>query len=224
MTDGIAYNDRVLVLGQTGSGKSVMLNHLFSSVKCQRLLLDTKGEEWKVAGVEPARAVEEIDWTQPIIHFATQSDDPMEIDRLFEVARTRRGLSICVHEMCDLCNYRASSTPANVSAYLSKGRGHGLGLIGGSQRPYEMPVRGRSEVQHVFIFVPRLGDEDVRAMAGIGIGVGGRELGELIDSVDRDHGEHSFLWFRKGARGYTVCKPLPAQIRAQTIVTLRDPL
>lgn len=223
MSDGITYNDRVLVLGQTGSGKSELLNHLFTALKCQRVLLDTKGGEWAVPGVEPARAVEEIDWTQPIIHFITQTDDPMEVDGIFEVARRRRHLSICVHEMCDLCNYSAQKTPPNVSAYLSKGRAHGLGLMGGSQRPVEMPVRGRSEVQHVFIVVPRLGREDVNAEAGLGIGIGAKELGALVDQVDAEHGEHSFIWFRKGARGYTVCKPLPEQLRAKTIVQRRTP-
>ena len=223
MSDGIAYNDRVLVLGQTGSGKSEILNHLFSTIRCQRLLLDTKGGEWGIAGVEPARSIEEVDWQAPIIHFVTQTDDPEEVDELFGAARTRRHLSICVHEMCDLCNYRAAKTPPNVSAYLSKGRAHGLGLIGGSQRPYEMPVRGRSEVQHVLIVVPRLGREDVAAMAGLGIGVEPRQLGEMIDQVELEHGEHSFLWFRKGARGHTVCKPLPEQLRRRTIVERRTP-
>lgn len=223
MSEGIAYNERVLVLGQTGSGKSELLNHLFSNLRCQRLLLDTKGGEWSIPGVEPATAVEEIDWKQPIIHFVTQTDDPGEIDPLFEAARTRRHLSICVHEMCDLCNYRAQSTPPHVSAYLSKGRAHGLGLIGGSQRPVEMPVRGRSEVQHVFIVVPKLGRDDVAAEAGLGIGMDARELGDLVDKVDAEHGEHSFIWFRKGARGYQICPPLPEHLRNKTIVRRMTP-
>lgn len=225
MSDSIRFNERVLVLGQTGSGKSELLNHLFSSMRCQRLLIDTKGHEWTIDGVEPATSPESIDWSQPIIHYVTQEDDLSELDAVFAQARTRRGLSVCVHELCDLCNYRAAATPPNVSAFISKGRGHGLGLLGGSQRPYEIPVRGRTEVQHVFIVVPKLGDDDVKAMAGLGIGVSSaKELGQLIDRVDSEHGEHSFIWFRKGAREYTVCKPLPEHLRRQSIVKLRVPV
>lgn len=223
MSEGIVYHQRVLVLGQTRSGKSELLNHLFSNLKCQRVLLDTKGGEWGVPGVEPVTAVEEIDWREPIIHFITQTDDPEEIDGLFAIARTRRHLSVCVHEMGDLCNFHASRTPANVSAYLSKGGAYGLGLMGGSQRPVEMPVRGRTEVQHVFIVVPRMGEPDVRAMAELGIGISARELGPLIDQVERDYGPHSFLWFRKGAKGWTICKPLPDHLRKHTIVQRKTP-
>jgi hypothetical protein len=225
VNDGIAYNQRVLVLGQTGSGKSELLNHLFSTMRCQRLLIDTKEDEWMIDGVEPAHTLEEIDWSEPIIHFAQQDDELGELDRVFAAARTRRGLVVCVHEMCDLCNYRANATPPNVSAFLSKGRGKGLGLIGGSQRPYEMPVRGRTEVQHVFIFVPTLGDDDVKAMAGLGIGIRSpKELAALIDQVEEAHGEHSFIWFRKGTRGYEIGPPLPEHVRRQSIVKLRSPL
>jgi hypothetical protein len=223
VSEGIVYNDRVLVLGQTGSGKSELLNHLFSTFSCQRLLLDTKGGEWGVPEVEPTTVVEEIDWSAPIIHFVTQTDDPMEVDGIFEIARRRRHLTICVHEMCDLCNYSAQRTPPNVSAYLSKGRAHGLGLLGGSQRPVEMPVRGRSEVQHVFVVVPRMGAEDVQAISRIGIGIDPKALGDLIDQVEEQAGEHSFIWFRKGARGHTIHRPLPEQLRARTSVERRTP-
>ena len=223
MSDGIAYNDRVLVLGQTGSGKSELLNHLVSTLRCQRLILDTKGGEWAVPGVDAVSDVEAIDWRQPIIHFVTQTDDPGEIDPLFAAARQRRHLTVCVHEMCDLCNYNAHRTPPNVSAYLSKGRAHGLGLIGGSQRPVEMPVRGRSEVQHVFIFPPRLGQDYVKAMANLGIGMDANTLGGLIDDVERQHGKHSFLWFKKGARGFKVSPPLPEHLRRQTVVRRMTP-
>jgi hypothetical protein len=125
--------------------------------------------------------------------------------------------------MCDLCNYSAQRTPPNVSAYLSKGRAHGLGLLGGSQRPVEMPVRGRSEVQHVFVVVPRMGAEDVQAISRIGIGIDPKALGDLIDQVEEQAGEHSFIWFRKGARGHTIHRPLPEQLRARTSVERRTP-
>lgn len=218
MSEGILYHQRILALGNTRSGKSELLNHLFTTIRCQKVLLDTKGGEWAVPGVEPVRSAEAIDWTQPVIHFITQSDDPMEIDPLFKIARYRRHLSICVHEMTDLCNYSAQRTPPNVSAYLSKGGANGLGLLGASQRPVEMPVRGKTEVQHVFVVVPRMTANDVKAIAELGIGIEAPQLGVQLDNTEAEHGEHSFIWFAKGVRGFKICPPLPEEIRKQTIV------
>jgi hypothetical protein len=223
VSEGIVYHQRVLVLGETRSGKSELLNHLFSTLRCQRVLLDTKGGEWGVPGIQPVRSVEEIDWQQPIIHFITQTDDPEEIDGLFAVARTRRHLSICVHEMGDLCNFRAQKTPPNVSAYISKGGAWGCGFMGGSQRPVEMPVRGKTEVQHIFVVVPPQGDDELQAIARIGLGLSKNELRDLLHRVQDEHGQHSFVWFRKGAGAPIVCKPLPEQLRKATVVRRLTP-
>jgi hypothetical protein len=220
----IAYHQRVLVLGETRSGKSELLNHLFSTLRCQRILLDTKGGEWGIPGVEAVHSVEEFDWTAPIIHFVTQTDDPMEIDPVFAIARERkRPISICAHEMGDLCNFNAQRTPPNVSSYISKGGAWGCGFMGGSQRPVEMPVRGKTEVQHVFVVVPPQGDNELAAIAGIGIGVSKTQLQEMLKRAQADHGEHSFIWFRKGYYEPLICKPLPEHLRNATIVRRKTP-
>lgn len=218
MGETVSYRERVFVAGQTRSGKSEFLNHLFTAIRCQKLLLDTKGGEWEIDGVERARAVEEIDWSQPVIHFVTQTDDPEEIDELFSVIRRRRHLNVCCHELGDLCAFNTNRTPPNVSAYLSKGGAHGLGLMGGSQRPVEMPSRARTEAQHVFVFAPALGDDDLKAIAGIGIGTTAKKLKEALDQVHSEFGDYSFLWFTKGVGEPAFCKPLPESVRAKILV------
>ena len=61
----IRFNDRVLALGSTGSGKSELLNVLFSRMRggAQRLLVDTK-REFAIEGVN--LVLELLD--QPVFH------------------------------------------------------------------------------------------------------------------------------------------------------------
>src|SRR5947209_8292263 len=63
-----SYNQRLYAFGYTGTGKSEILNLLFSGVACQKLLIDNK-PEFAIDGVEPVRDVEEIDWREPVIHY-----------------------------------------------------------------------------------------------------------------------------------------------------------
>jgi hypothetical protein len=219
MSEGIRYNDRALVLGQTGSGKSELLNHQFSAIRCQKLLLDTK-EEWTIPGLEQTSAVEAIDWSAPVIHYVPATSRREEIDELFQVCYGRRHLVVCVHELADLCEYEASRTPQFVKDYYSKGRAHGLGLLGASQRPFEMPKRAKTEAQHVFVVVPRLDEDDHNTIARLA-GRPPRELADLIDQVLASHGRHSFLWFDRVQQTMVVCPPLPEHVRSQSIVRRR---
>jgi hypothetical protein len=223
VSGGLSYKQRTLVLGQTRSGKSELANHLFSVIRCQRVLIDTKGGEWEVDGVEPVRSPEAIDWTAPVIHYVSQSDDPAELDPIFAALLRRQQATVCVHELGDLCGFNPQRTPPNISRYISQGGAMGLGLIGASQRPVEMPVRGRTEAQQVFVMVPRLGGDDLRAIASLGLSMEAKELGQLLDRVMAEHGRHSFVWFTRG-EGYTICPPLPEDVRARSIVRLSQRL
>jgi hypothetical protein len=216
--EGIQYHQRVLVLGQTRSGKSELINHLASAMRCQLFFLDTKGGEWAIDGVEPVKSIYDVDWSQRIILLETVTDEITEIDEIFGVLRTRKGICVVAHELADLCGHSTNRTPMNVSAYYSKGGAHRQGILGGSQVPVDMPARGRSEVQHVFVVVPAMGEDNLKAIARVGIGVDWKELKALLEDVEHAHGEHSFVWFRKGVKGYTICPPLPAAVIAQTIV------
>lgn len=217
--NGISYNDRTLVLGYTGSGKSELLNHHFSAMRCQRLLIDTK-DEWAINGVPRARSVEELDWSAPVMHFAPATNDLGEFDSLFRQAYQRQHLSVCVHELADLCDFRPGATPSAVRDYLSKGRAHGLGLVGASQRPVEMPKRALTEAQHVFILVPRMSGADLDAIAGM-VDRPPSDVARLLDALHEKAGDHAFMWFDRARRLFTQCAPLNDTTRKRTIVRKR---
>ena len=143
---GIRYNQRTFIAGPTESGKSDLMNVLFSEVKCQRMLVDTKGHEWSIAGVEPVSDPAMIDWREPIIHYVTTGTEVEEIDELFGRAEQQRDLVVAVHELGDLCEYTTQKTPGSVNRYLAQGGANGRGFFGASQLPVDMPKRARSEV------------------------------------------------------------------------------
>lgn len=208
----VAYNERVLVLGDTGSGKSELINHLFSQMRCQKVLVDTK-DEWSIAGVEPARSARAIDWRLPVIHFQPADDGPGEFDAFFTAALRRRHLSVCVHELSDVCDYNANRTPRGVRAYISKGRAHGLGLIAGSQRPVEIPKRARTDLQHAIAIGPPLDADDLRTVTPIFR----LSMDELTDAM-LELPPYGFLWYGRDARQLTICDPLPASVRSRSTV------
>lgn len=217
--DGIEYKQRVFVAGQTRSGKSELLNLLFSSFRCQRFLLDTKGGEWSIDGVEQSTDVAMIDWRQPIVHFVTQTSEVDEVDELFQALNRRRDLVVCVHELGDLCGHSTNRTPASVNRYLSQGGAWGRGLLGASQLPVDMPKRAKTEVQHVFAFAPPLGRDDLETIAQMLSGIDAARLKAMLEDAEREFGPHTFIWFRKGAgAGPVIYPPLPQHLRDRIIV------
>jgi len=66
--------------------------------------------------------------------------------------------------------------------------------------------------------VPEMGEESLKTIARIGLGVTWQQIRALLRGAEQQHGEHSFLWFRKGSKGWTVCPPLPPELVKKTIV------
>lgn len=214
----VRYNERALVLGSTGSGKSEVLNVLSAGLRCQRLVLDTK-DEFAVPGIEPVRDVDAIDWSQRTVHYQTAPDaGPDEFDDVFRACYYRPGaLTVIVHELGDICEFNANRTPRWFNAYISKGRARGKGLYMGSQRPQSIPTRALGESEHVFMVGERFLVPQDHAKVADAMGQDPRELARTIDHVQAELGEpadpqgrtHAFLWFQRGRRQVVACPPLP---------------
>lgn len=191
-------------------------------MRAQRVLVDTK-DEWQISGVPRTADVDAIDWRSPVIHFATENADVEEFDALFDRAYRQRGpMVVAVHELGDLCDYLPNRTPPAFKRYLSKGAAHGLGLLGASQRPVEMPRRARTEVEHVFAVVPPLDPDDVAVIARM-MNVPADQLrGDLVE-LQATTGLHSFLWRDRRADTLQGYPPLPAAFRRGSIVQRRGP-
>lgn len=216
----IRFNDRVVLLGSTGCGKSELANRLFTDLHggAQRVVLDTK-HEFAVPGVEPVSDVAAIDWTQPIIHYRDGGGGVGEMQDFFAACHARRRIVVLVHELSDVCDFSAGRTPPAFNEYVSKGRALGQGLIAGSQRPFEVPSRAKSEADHVFLFVPRFGLEQDHKAAAQTIGMNVNELAATLDELLATLGEHSFLHFDRRERSVVACEPLSEAERSGIVVT-----
>lgn len=212
----IGYDERTFVAGPTGSGKSTVLNVLFSGLRNQRLLYDTK-DEWQVHDVPPVTDVADIDWRAPVIHFRGDGG-PDEAQELFAAAWRIPNLTICVHELADLCDHMPNRTPTAVRRWITKGRAHGRGLLGGTQRPVGMPRIARTEAQHIFLVLPRLDPDDEDVMVRM-CEAGGSDVRAAIARAEQLAPEHSFVWYAKKTRRLHISPPLPRHMLATSIVT-----
>lgn len=221
----VHFNDRALVLGSVGSGKSEVLNYLATGLRCQWVLVDTK-HEFAIPDVDPVTDTADIDWSKRVVHFRDTTGEPEEFDELFEVCYRRSNLVVVVHELGDLCLYNANRTPRWVNTYLSKGRARGLGFYAGSQRPVSIPTRARTESEHVFMVGERFLTETDHAAVAEAMGQNRAELARLIDHTQRELGvpdergrTHAYLWFDRGHRQVKACRQLPPEHRRAIIVT-----
>jgi hypothetical protein len=219
---GIRFTDRVIIFGRSGSGKSELANHIATGPRCQRLLWDSK-DEFTVPGVNPVYKPSEIQWDQPVIHLIDDSCELDDVGRLFQMCWDRKigrtgyayGLVVIVHELGDLCLDQPQKTPRPVINYLKKGRAHGLGLIGASQRPRCIPTSARSEVQHVFTFAGGLDPDDLPIAAKMHR-MSVPEFERALEQAGQ-LSEHSYIWGDIRA-GRNVIRPqLPEQLRGRTL-------
>jgi len=224
----IRWHDRVFVTGQSSSGKSEVLNYLFSRVRPQKILLDTKGEfaidDEKGRAIRPTRRTKDIDWEQRVIHFQELAGDLDQYDELSWEIMQRRNIVVCCHELADLCDDQPNRTPKWVRQHIRKGNVFGNGWLSGSQRPVGMPRQARTEAQHVIHMVPSLDVDDHKIVAPM-MRLNDYELHKHLDEAAAlaQTGEFSFVWFDRrnrhsGASGLSLWPPLPDDRRRAIIV------
>lgn len=221
-TGGIRFTDRVVIFGRSGSGKSVLTNHLGEQPRCQVVLYDTK-DEFTVPGVEPVYKPSAIRWNERVIHVIDDSCELGDVGRLFQACWDRKvgrtgqhyGLVVVVHELGDLCLDTPQKTPRPVINYIKKGRAHGLGLIGASQRPVNIPKSARTEVQHVFTFAGGLDPDDLPVAAKMHR-MSVPEFEAALEQASQ-LGEHAYIWGDIRARRNSIRPELPEHLRRQTL-------
>lgn len=221
-----SYNDRLYALALTRSGKSEILNILFSGVQCQRLLLDTK-PEFFIPGLDPVHTPDGIDWNQPIIHYRPQPGSGCDqYEQIFADAWTRNALLICAHELAALVDYQPNRAGRYMVSYCAQGGAKGKGLLAGTTRPKLVPTAAIAEATHIITLPPQLARrDDMQAAAEALSPVQGQPLSaDDLAAEMANLPRYGFLWKDRRQEGTPLhaFPPLPPEVRRLSIVQRSD--
>lgn len=219
------YNDQLYAFGFSTTGKSEILNVIFSGIACQKVLLDTK-PEFAIDEVTPAHQPEDIDWSEPIIHYQPiPGSECDQYEPIFEAALTMPGpLVICAHEVQDLVDYQPQKAGRFMRGYMAKGARLGKGGLYGSQRPRLVPTSSITEARHVIVMVPQLARrEDNITAAELMSPVDGQaftvdDLLRELAALEAEHGAYSALWKDRSSGQLIALPPMPQHLRDFSIV------
>jgi hypothetical protein len=211
-----AYNDRVLALGQTQSGKTTAMQRWVLSMGPQIRVVDPKGR--LQLGVEPVYDVEAIDWRQRIVHWRPRRFTRDEYERIYEAFWLAGGPAVVWTDECAGVGPTTGSwAPTFLIALQAQGAEHGIGHYYCSQRYQNIAVPLRTEVDHVVVFAPPPPRIDLDVLArdiDVGPDVIARELRELQAAEGLPYtppvgGGVFMVWTRSEPGELTPCAPLP---------------
>ena len=207
----IRQGDRVLAVGNTGTGKSQALAELFARHAGQRLLIDvgddyTLGPAALAEGASEADSPGAIDWSKRTIRYVPRRGDRREYDELYAYIWERGDLFVWADELEDVAP--AHGTPWRVRKVVKQGRKRRLTHAGATQRPVGVDRSVVNQAEHAYIF--RLVDRDDVDVLAFRVGIDSHalaaELRELPSPQDTYTG---FLYHRVGQPSVTAFPPLP---------------
>ena len=218
----ILFSDRVLAVGQTGSGKSTFAAHVFSLMHVQRVMIDPK-REWRLAGAVTVRSPAQLGQAlerAPVIHYVPARATRVEWSEVYEVlfrhgGRQGRSLFVWTDEAYSVST--ANWAPEDLLLIQTQGRALGIGHLVCTQRPRKIARELYTEAQHIVIFTPPLSVEDVKTIADE-IGLTREELSHRLLELP----DFGFLWYDRRAKLLTTCPPLPADLRKRAAATARN--
>lgn len=226
----IRWNQRTLIAGMTGSGKSELARYLFSQIRVRRVLIDPK-REWSLGvGVprielqattpEAAEAeVAAIDWRLPVLHVSpawlgrrgAKDAARYQLEALFaQLARLPGDLHAWIDELYGVCS--ANWAPAGLLQLEVAGRGMGKGTTKCTQRPVNVAKECLTESDHFFLFGPLDREDVAETLRGCTSFLSPDRALELMAQQPK----FGYLYVSKPDRAYALGHPLPAHMRAAT--------
>jgi energy-coupling factor transporter ATP-binding protein EcfA2 len=209
---GIRLEDRVLLVGSTGDGKSTIAESLAVGLQPVRTVLcDPKAEhEVGVAPVSDAAGIAE-QIRGPVCHWIPASFDRDALEEGFQVIWNTPGpLLLWIDELAEVSS--PQWCPEGLRLQETQGRKLRKGVLACTQRVAECHPVFRSQSEHIFLMVPRPIELDLKTIAG-NIRREASVLGAELDSLEQEHGPYSHLWYVKPGNELRRCAPLPELVR-----------
>jgi hypothetical protein len=208
MSRGIRFDDRTLLVGKSGFGKSTLGEYLLGQMgRVRRTVIDPKDE--LDFGVPRARSLAELDLSAPLSHYVPSTLERDEYEELFwSLWMTPGPRLLYLDEAAGPTS--ANWAPHGLILWVQQGRGKGKGLIACTQRPVGVAPPLRTEAEHTFIMVPRTTRDDLATIAA-DIGREYRELDEELSWLHEHEGPYSHLWYCRPTNELHRCAPLPLE-------------
>lgn len=203
----IRSNDRVAVVGKTGSGKTHLVKNLIWERFDRAIFYDWKWQHYRELNAPVVHTIEDVE---------DALNDPQMANK-FVYAPKRKGLDVwnrlCylaweetnIHLIADELKgvYQQNGWVAGITDYheniMTRGRQRGVGMTNVSQRPKGIPLETMSEAEHLFVFKLNLRDDRTR----IGEIVGSEHQGEA-----RNLNGYSFMYYNTEMDAPKTCPAL----------------
>lgn len=204
---GVNYNDRILVVGKTQSGKTTFVQHvLFAQMHgARRVAIDPKGH--LELGVTPIRRAHELDPREPLLHFIPRTTKMDELEEVYARLWEIGGPTVVWLDEA-MGPTTQNRWPEHMAITIQQGAQRGVGHWACSQRPVAIAPPLRTEAEHIFAFVPRPHMLNIQALS-LEFGMGADELAYRFDELQSSQGDYSFLWYCRATNELAGCAPIP---------------
>lgn len=213
---GIRLSERVLIVGQTGKGKTTLARFLVAGLQPVRVIVfDPKGElhfdgpDGQL--VEPCYTPDELAarMPEPLIHFIPASFKRDDLEEACAIVKDTPGPYVWwIDEAAELSS--PGYCPEGLRLAVTQGREPRKMVIALTQRLAEVHPVFRSQCEHIFLFVPPPIELDLKTIAGTMHRDAAVLKGEL-ERLQADQGLYSHLWFQRDGNELLRCAPIPAE-------------
>lgn len=149
LTPNLKPDDKVLIIGRTGCGKTTLVKHLLSSIK-KYIIYDTVGEYGDLApeAENLLEFFEYIEAQEPRLVYFTDRDS--EFDKICRIVYALSKTYFVVDEIDNFC--KSNYTPDYLTKVIRYGRKYNIGLIFVTRRPAEVSRLLTSQASKIISF------------------------------------------------------------------------